>query len=77
MELLGGVQSSGFALQFYFNSLGSLTIEDAMSPFILDNDAVLEVGTGHRQWRNNDSNLNNYVIINSILQTTVNVCQRT
>ena len=65
MELLGGVESSGFALQFYFNSLGSLTIEGALGSFRLDNDAVLEVGTGRRQWRHDTSNINNYVIINS------------
>ena len=63
IELLGSVGTSGFALQFYFNSLGSLTIEGALGSFRLDNDAVLEVGIGRRQWRHNMNN--NYVIINS------------
>ena len=63
MELLGSVGTSGFALQFFFNSLGSLTIEGAS--FRLDNDAVLEVGIGRRQWRHDTSNMNNYVIINN------------
>ena len=66
IELLGNVEYSGFALQFYFNSLGSLAIEGAVGSFRLDNDAVLEVGIGHRQWRHDTSNMNNnYVIINS------------
>ena len=70
-ELLGSVGSSGFALQFYFNSLGSLTIEGALGSFRLDDDAVLEVGTGRRQWRHDTSIINNYVIINS---TDYNEC---
>ena len=66
MELLGSVGSSGFALQFdFFSLLGFLMIEGVLNPFRLDDDAVLEVGTGRRQWRHNTSNLNNYVIINS------------
>ena len=65
MGHLGNVISSGFALQFYFNSLGFLTIEGTLGSFRLDNDAVLEVGIGRRQWRHDISNLNNYVIINS------------
>ena len=66
IELLGSVGSSGFVLRFYFiNLLGSLTIEGALGSFDLDDDAVLQVGTGRRQWRNNASNLNNYVIIDS------------
>ena len=63
MELLGNVGSSGFALQFKFNSLGYLTIEGVL--ITLDNDAVLEVGAGRRQWRNNASDVNSYVIITS------------
>ena len=65
IELLGSVGSSGFALRFNFILLGSLTIEDALDSFELDDDAVLQVGIGRRQWRNNASNLNNYVIIDS------------
>ena len=66
IELLGSVGSSGFGLQFYFiNSLGSLTIEGVSDPFTLDDDALLEVGTGRRQWRHDTSNFNNYVVINS------------
>ena len=66
MGLLVSVGSSGFALQFNFiNLLGSLTIEGALSSIRLDDDAVLEVGTGRQQWRHNTSNMNNYVIINS------------
>ena len=63
--LLGSFESSGFALQFFFNSLGSLTIEGSLGSFRLDNDAVLEVGTGRRQWRHDTSNINNYIIINN------------
>ena len=64
MELLGNVRSSGFALQFNFNSQqGDLTIEGVL--ITLDDDAVLEVGAGRRQWRNNASDVNSYVIINS------------
>ena len=40
-------------------------IEGVLIPFILDDDAVLEVRTGHRQWRHDTSKLNNYIIINS------------